>query len=137
MADTASTTGGSLERQLEEMLEIEKFEPPESFREHALLNDPSIYEEADRDWKGWWMKQAKNLSWFKEPTQDVDESNPPFYKWFADGKINASYNCIDRHVEAGKGDKVAYHWHGEEGETRDVTYADLHRDVQRFANALK
>jgi acetyl-CoA synthetase len=139
MADTASTPVGdaTLEQQLEEMLEIEKFDPPKSFREHALLNDPAIYEEADADWKGWWVKQAKQLHWFKEPTKDVNESNPPFYKWFEDGKINASYNCLDRHVEAGKGDKVAYHWHGEEGETRDVTYADLHRDVQRFANALK
>jgi acetyl-CoA synthetase len=137
MADTAATSEGALEQQLEEMLEIEKFDPPEDFREHALLSDPAIYDEADADWKGWWVKQAKNLHWFKEPTQDVDDSNPPFYKWFADGKINASYNCIDRHVEAGKGDKVAYHWHGEEGETRDITYADLHRDVQRFANALK
>ena len=137
MADTASTSEGTLEQQLEEMLEIEKFEPPASFREHALLNDPAVYDEAEADWKGWWVKQAKNLSWFKEPTKDVDDSNPPFYKWFEDGKINASYNCVDRHVEAGKGDKVAYHWRGEEGEERDVTYADLHRDVQRFANALK
>jgi acetyl-CoA synthetase len=137
MADTAATSEGALEQQLEDMLEIEKFDPPEDFRQHALLSDPAIYDEADADWKGWWVKQAKNLHWFKEPTQDVDDSNAPFYKWFADGKINASYNCIDRHVEAGKGDKVAYHWHGEEGETRDITYADLHRDVQRFANALK
>jgi acetyl-CoA synthetase len=137
MADTASTSEGTLEQQLEEMMEIEKFDPPDSFREHALLNDPSIYDEANEDWKGWWLKQAKNLHWFKEPTKDVDESNPPFYKWFEDGKINASYNCVDRHVEAGNGDKVAYHWHGEEGETRDITYADLHRDVQRLANALK
>ena len=67
----------------------------------------------------------------------LDDSNPPFYKWFTDGKINASYNCLDRHVEAGNGDRVAFHWRGEEGEERDVTYADLHRDVQRFANALK
>ncbi len=137
MADTAAAGEGTLEQQLEEMLDIEKFEPPEEFRKHALLNDPSVYEEAGSDWKGWWVKQAKSLSWFKEPTQDVNESNPPFYKWFEDGKINASYNCIDRHVEAGKGDKVAYHWHGEEGESRDITYADLHRDVQRLANALK
>jgi acetyl-CoA synthetase len=138
MADTASQVGdATLEQQLEEMLEIEKFDPPESFREHALLNDPSIYDEADADWKGWWVKQAKELHWFKEPTKDLNDSDPPFYKWFEDGKINASYNCIDRHVEAGKGDKVAFHWHGEEGETRDITYADLHRDVQRFANALK
>jgi acetyl-CoA synthetase len=137
MADTASTSEGNLEQQLEEMLEIEKFDPPEAFREHALLSDPAVYDKADADWKGWWTEQAKTLHWFKEPTTDVDESNPPFYKWYEDGKINASYNCLDRHVEAGKGDKVAYHWHGEEGENRDVTYADLHRDVQRLANALK
>ncbi len=139
MADTAATPVGdaTLEQQLEGMLEIEKFDPPESFREHALLNDPQFYEEAEQDWKGWWVKQAKELHWFKEPTKVLNDSNPPFYTWFEDGKINASYNCLDRHVEAGKGDKVAYHWHGEEGETRAVTYADLHRDVQRFANALK
>ena len=139
MADTASTQAGgeTLEQQLEEMLEIEKFDPPEEFREHALLNDPAVYDEAEQDWKGWWVKQAKELHWFKEPTEDLDDSNPPFYKWFADGKINASYNCLDRHVEAGNGDRVAFHWRGEEGEEREVTYADLHRDVQRFANALK
>ena len=130
-------SGETLEQQLEEMLEIETFDPPEDFREHALLNDPSVYDEAEKDWKGWWIKQAKELHWFKEPTEDVDDSNPPFYKWFADGKINASYNCLDRHVEAGNGDRVAFHWRGEEGEERDVTYADLLRDVQRFANALK
>jgi acetyl-CoA synthetase len=137
MADTASTNEGNLEQQLEEMLQIEKFDPPEAFREHALLSDPAVYDEAEADWKGWWTKQAKTLHWFKEPTTDVDESNPPFYKWFEDGTINASYNCLDRHVEAGKGDKVAYHWRGEEGEERDVTYADLHRDVQKLANAMK
>ena len=61
----------------------------------------------------------------------------PFYKWFADGKLNVSHNCLDRHIEAGNGDRIAYHWRGEEGEERDITYADLHRDVQRCANALK
>ena len=139
MADTATTgtSEQSLESKLEEMLEIEKFEPPEEFVKQALLDDPSVYEEADEDWKGWWMKQAKELHWFKEPSQDVDESNPPFFKWFADGKINASYNCLDRHVEAGNGDRVAFHWRGEEGEEEDLTYADLHRDVQKLANALK
>ncbi len=139
MADTASTaaSGETLEQQLDEMLEIGTFDPPEGFREHALLNDPAIYEEAEADWKGWWVKQAKQLHWFKEPTQDLDDSNPPFYKWFADGKINASYNCLDRHVEAGNGGRVAFHWRGEEGEERDLTYSDLHRDVQKFANALK
>ena len=67
----------------------------------------------------------------------LDDSNPPFYKWFADGRLNVSYNCLDRHVEAGRGDRVAFHWAGEEGEQRAITYADLHRDVQRLANALK
>ena len=67
----------------------------------------------------------------------LDDSNPPFYKWFTGGKLNASYNCLDRHVEAGRGDRVAFHWRGEEGEEREVTYADLHRDVQKLANALK
>jgi acetyl-CoA synthetase len=138
MADSATTTGDkTLEAQLEEMLEIEKFDPPEEFAKNALLNDPSIYDEAEKDWKGWWLKQAKELDWFKEPTETVDESNPPFYKWFTDGKLNASYNCLDRHVEAGNGDRVAFHWRGEEGEERDLTYAGLHAEVQKFANALK
>jgi acetyl-CoA synthetase len=135
VADTA--TDQTLESRLEDMLDIETFEPPEEFAEHALLHDTSVYDEADKDWKGWWMKQAKELHWFNEPTEDVDESKPPFYKWFQDGKINASYNCLDRHVEAGNGDRIAFHWRGEEGEEEDVTYADLHRDVQKFANALK
>jgi acetyl-CoA synthetase len=136
MADTA-TTEKSLEARLAEMLDIEKFEPPEGFRKQANLDDPKVYEQADKDWKGWWMRQAKELHWFKEPTEDVDDSNPPFYKWFKDGKINASYNCLDRHVEAGNGDRVAYHWRGEQGEEQDVTYADLLRDTQKLANALK
>jgi acetyl-CoA synthetase len=127
-----------LEQELEAMLKIEKFEPSDEFREAALWSDPKIYEEAATDPVAWWTQQAKGLlDWEVEPTQSLDDSNPPFYKWFADGKLNASYNCLDRHVEAGNGDRVAYHWRGEEGEEREVTYADLHRDVQRFANALK
>ncbi len=139
MADTATTSAGgeTLATKLESMLDIEKFAPSDEFRQHALLSDPAIYEEAEQDWKGWWAKQAKELHWFKEPTEVLDDSNPPFYKWFTDGKINASYNCLDRHVEAGNGDRVAFHWRGEEGEERDLTYADLHREVQRFANGLK
>ena len=135
MADTA--TEKSLESKLEDMLDIETFDPPEEFAKNALLNDPSIYDEAEKDWKGWWMKQAKELHWFKEPSEDLDDSDPPFYKWFSDGKINASYNCLDRHVEDGNGDRVAFHWRGEEGEEEDLTYADLLRDTQKLANALK
>jgi acetyl-CoA synthetase len=127
-----------LQKRLEVLLEIEKFPPPEEFRKHALIQDESIYEEAAKDPEGFWMGQAQELvDWAEKPTQALDDSEEPFFKWFADGKLNISYNCLDRHVEAGNGDRVAYHWRGEEGEERDVTYAELHRDVQRFANALK
>jgi acetyl-CoA synthetase len=127
-----------LENRLESMLEIEKFPPPDDFRKQALIQDESVYKEAASDFEGFWAKQAAELvDWVEEPTQILDESDAPFYKWFTDGKVNLSYNCVDRHVEAGNGDRVAYHWRGEEGEERDITYAELHRDVQRFANALK
>src|SRR5947208_9271587 len=138
MGDTAIANGeGRRELKLEEMLDIETFEPPADFKKNALLGDPAVYEEAEKDWQGWWLAQAKELHWFNEPTQTLDDSNPPFYEWFTDGKINASYNCLDRHVDAGNGDRIAFHWHGEEGEERDVSYADLHKEVQKFANALK
>jgi acetyl-CoA synthetase len=123
---------------LEKMLEIERFEPPEEFREQALWNDPRVYDEAAADPEAWWKRQATELlDWDTEPGEGLDASSPPFYRWFADGRLNASAQCLDRHVDAGNGDRVAYHWRGEEGEERDLTYADLHRDVQRFANALK
>jgi acetyl-CoA synthetase len=135
MATEERTT--DLESRLEAMLEIERFEPPEEFRERALWSDPKVYAEAAADPEAWWTARAKEvLEWDTEPGQGLDASNPPFYRWFADGRLNASANCVDRHVEAGNGDRVAYHWRGEEGEERDVTYADLHRDVQRCANAL-
>jgi acetyl-CoA synthetase len=138
MADTEQTTQEeSLERKLEQMLEIETFEPPDEFREHALISDESVYDEAERDPVAWWEEQARALDWFEDWNTALDDSNPPFYKWFVGGKLNASHNCLDRHVDAGNGDRVAFHWRGEEGEERDVTYSDLHRDVQRFANALK
>ncbi|HEX4464646.1 MAG TPA: acetate--CoA ligase [Solirubrobacterales bacterium] len=128
----------SLEGQLSELLEVESFEPPEEFRSRALLSDPAIYEQAAADPEAWWLEQSKQLlDWAREPTEGLDESNPPFYKWFADGKLNASANCLDRHVEAGRGNRVAFHWRGEEGEERDITYAELLADTQRFANALK
>ena len=122
---------------LEEMLEIERFEPPAEFRQRARWSDPKIYEEAAADPEAWWTARAKELlDWDVEPSKGLDESNPPFYRWFEDGRLNASAQCLDRHVAAGRGERVAYHWRGEEGEERDVTYAELHRDVQRFANAL-
>ena len=133
-----SETTPDLEHQLEAELEIESFEPPEGFRSEALWSDPAIYERAAADPEAFWHQQATELlDWDTPPTEALDDSNPPFYKWFADGRLNASAQCLDRHVEAGNGDRVAYHWRGEEGEQLDLTYSDLHRDVQRFANALK
>jgi acetyl-CoA synthetase len=127
-----------LGQDLESMLDVERFEPPAEFRERALWSDPEVYEEAAADPEAWWLRQATELlDWDVAPSQGLDDSNPPYYKWFEDGRLNASANCLDRHVEAGIGERVAYHWRGEEGEERDVTYAELHRDVQRFANALK
>lgn len=131
-------TTENLEKRLESMLEIERFPPPEEFRKRALVTDESMYEEAERDLQGFWSRQAEELiDWAESPTQVLDESNAPFYRWFPDGKLNVSHNCLDRHIEAGNGDRIAYHWRGEEGEERDITYAELHRDVQRFANALR
>src|SRR3954462_6852406 len=130
-------TQADLEQELEQLLDRETFEPPDEFRDNALLSDESIYDKANADPQAWWAEQAKALHWFTEPQQILDDSDPPFYKWFTDGKINASYNCLDRHVEVGRGDRVAFHWRGEEGEERDVTYADLLADVKRFANAMK
>jgi acetyl-CoA synthetase len=134
MPDGQSAT---LEQELGGLLDQERFEPPEDFVSEALVTDLSEHEAAREDPQGWWAEQAKALHWFQEWDTVLDESDPPFYKWFVGGKINASYNCLDRHVENGQGDKVAFHWRGEEGEERDVTYADLLRDVKRFANALK
>jgi acetyl-CoA synthetase len=134
MADSQS---GTLEQQLGDLLDQERFDPPEDFVAAALITDTSEHEKAAKDFKGWWAEQAKALHWFQEFDEVLDDSNPPFYKWFTGGKLNASYNCLDRHVENGLGSRVAFHWRGEEGEERDVTYEELLRDVKRFANALK
>jgi acetyl-CoA synthetase len=129
--------GATLEQELGDLLDQEWFEAPQDFAGGALITDSSEHDAAREDPQGWWAEQAKALHWFQEWDTVLDESDPPFYKWFVGGKINASYNCLDRHVENGQGDRVAFHWRGEEGEERDVTYADLLRDVKRFANALK
>jgi acetyl-CoA synthetase len=114
----------------------EQFEPPEDFVEQANFSDPAVYDEADRDFEAWWERWAKELDWF-EPWQTVLEWDAPWAKWFQEGKLNASHNCLDRHVDAGRGDKVAYHWIGEDGDTRDVTYAELLEMTKRFANVMK
>ena len=122
---------------IEGLLDQETFDPPAEFAEKALWNDESVYERAASDPEAFWSEQAEALDWSTKWDTVLDDSNPPFYKWFTGGKLNASHNCVDRHVEAGHGDRVAFHWRGEEGEEREVTYSDLHRDVQRLANALK
>jgi acetyl-CoA synthetase len=133
----APPEGEALDRELAELLEVETFEPSPEFREHALLSDPAVYEEAARDPQAWWAGQAKRLHWFEPWETVLDDSNPPFYKWFVGGRLNVSYNCLDRHVLEGRGERVAYHWRGEEGQERDLTYAELLAEVQRFANALR
>ena len=137
MEATTKPSPDQIERELTELLEQETFESPAGFREQALIADESVYDEAARDPQAWWAKQAEALDWFEPWDQVLDESDAPFFKWFVGGKLNASYNCLDRHVEAGQGDKVAFHWRGEEGEERDVTYAELLRDTKRLANVLK
>src|SRR5262249_42707162 len=127
-----------LGKRLVAMHAVEKYRPPEGVKKQALIQEESIYEDAAKDPEAFWMKQAEELvDWAEKPTEGLDESEEPFFKWFADGRLNVSYNCLDRHVEAGNGDRPAFPWRGEEGEERDITYAELHRDVQRFANALK
>jgi acetyl-CoA synthetase len=137
MEATTKPSADQIERELAELLDQDTFEPPAAFREGALISDESIYEEAARDPEAWWARQADALDWFQRWDQVLDESDAPFFKWFTSGKLNASYNCLDRHVDAGRGDKVAFHWRGEEGEERDVTYSDLLRDTKRLANVLK
>ncbi|MDN5803604.1 MAG: acetate--CoA ligase, partial [Microlunatus sp.] len=96
----------------------------------------ATYEQAADDPDAFWAEQAKRLDWDTEPTETVDWSNPPFAKWFADGTLNAAYNCCDRHVEAGHGDRVAFYFEGEPGDTREITYAQLTAEVKQAANAL-
>ena len=131
-------TQPSVEERLEQLLQTGEFPPPPEFAGHAKVRDQAVYEEAAKDGPAWWADQARErLNWQTPFSSALDDSDAPFYTWFADGRLNASYNCLDRHVEAGHGDRVAFHWRGEEGEERDVTYAELLADVQRLANGLK
>ena len=109
------SSGEELDAELAELLEVETFDPPAEFREQALLKDPAVYEQAARDPQAWWAAQAEQLHWFQKWDTVLDDSDPPFYKWFTGGKLNVSYNCLDRHVEAGMGERVAFHWRGEDG----------------------
>ncbi|HON73636.1 MAG TPA: acetate--CoA ligase [Dermatophilaceae bacterium] len=122
---------------LENLLHEDRSFPPDPAFSAAANGQAELYAAADADHEGFWADQARRyVSWATPFSQVLDWSNAPFATWFADGTLNASYNCLDRHVAAGRGDKVAIHFVGEPGDTRTVTYADLHREVQKAANAL-
>jgi len=128
---------GDIQQNIEALLSEKRvFEPSRAFVEHALVSDRSVYEGAAADPEGFWAEQAERISWFSR-WDTVMEWNPPWVKWFVGGTLNASYNCLDRHVEAGGGDKVAYHWEGEPGDARTITYKELFEETCRCANALK
>ncbi len=112
------------------------FDPPADLAADANVK-ADAYDDAESDRLAFWAKQAERISWAEPFTEVLDWSNPPFAKWFVGGKLNAAYNCVDRHVEAGRGDKVAFHWVGEpENDTRSITYAELQDEVNQAANAL-
>jgi acetyl-CoA synthetase len=116
--------------------ESRRFPPEPEFSARAIAK-PGIYDEAKADRVGFWADQARALlHWHKPFTETLDWSNAPFAKWFADGELNVAYNCLDRHVLAGNGDRVAIHWEGEPGDSRSITYAELTAEVKRAANVL-
>jgi acetyl-CoA synthetase len=130
MADQPAATIEAL------MQEQRSFPPPEDFAGQANVRSPEIYATATTDPEGYWAEQARRLDWFT-PWDTVLEWNLPYAKWFVGGTLNVSYNCLDRHVRAGRGDRIAYYWEGEPGDTRVVTYQALLDDVCRCANALR
>ena len=111
------------------------FEPPADLAANANLT-AEAYDRAAKDRLGFWAEQAERISWAEPFTEVLDWSNPPFAKWFVGGRLNAAYNCVDRHVEEGRGDQVAIHFVGEPGDTRDLTYAQLKDEVSQAANAI-
>jgi acetyl-CoA synthetase len=124
----------ALEQRLEGLMQVERFDPPEQFSDSAAVRERERVDDA----VAVWAQRAKQLlDWESGWDTVLDESRAPFYTWFAGGRLNASHNCLDRHVEAGRGERIAYHWRGEDGEQRDISYAELLADVQRFANGLK
>ncbi len=113
------------------------FPPPEVFKQNAIINDEKIYDKAADDRFAFWAEQAGNLEWFEKWNRVFDDSDAPSYKWFTDGKINVSFNCLDRHVNGGQGDKKAIIFEGEKGNEVSYTYKELLKEVCKFANALK
>nr|MBA2595959.1 AMP-binding protein [Chloroflexia bacterium] len=112
------------------------FPPPPEFAARANVNDPAIYEQAAADPEGYWAGEAARLDWYR-PWDTVLDWQPPFATWFDGGQLNVSVNCLDRHLGAGGGEKIAYYWEGEPGDRKVITYRDLHDEVNRAANALK
>ncbi|MBJ7306451.1 MAG: acetate--CoA ligase [Acidimicrobiia bacterium] len=113
------------------------FPPSPEFKANALTSDDSLYREADADYEAFWARQARELLTWNSDFTTTLEWELPFAKWFVGGTLNVSENCLDRHVANGLGDRVAYHWEGEPGDTRTITYADLLEEVKKFANVLK
>jgi acetyl-CoA synthetase len=125
------------ETTLEALLrEDRRFAPPGPFAERANAGDPGLYERAAADPQQFWAEWARKLEWF-EPWEQVLEWQPPHAKWFTGGRLNAAYNCLDRHLGGWRRNKAALVWEGEPGDTRTYTYWDLHREVSKFANVLK
>jgi acetyl-CoA synthetase len=136
MPDPASNSASPT--RVEELRSVTEFPPPAGFATHAQVHDPAVYDQAASDPPAWWAEQARQrLDWATPFSAGLDAGDAPRYTWFADGQLNASYNCLDRHVRAGHGDRIAFHWHGEQGEQRSLSYAELLADTQRLANALK
>jgi acetyl-CoA synthetase len=119
------------------MAENRTFPPPDWFKDEALVVGTFLYDDAARDDEGFWARQAADLVQWSQPWETILDWQLPFAKWFVGGKLNVSENCLDRHVAAGRGARVAFHWEGEPGDTRTITYAELLTEVQRFANVLK
>src|SRR5918993_5001292 len=118
-------------------VEDRTFPPPAGFKADALVTGAEIYDDAEADWPRFWAGQAADLVTWYDEWHTILDWDQPFARWFVGGTLNVAANCLDRHVEAGRGDRVAYHWEGEPGDTRTITYADLLAEVQRFANVLR
>jgi acetyl-CoA synthetase len=129
----------STQAAIEALLDEQRtFPPPQEFTAGAIIQDDDVYKRADEDPEGFWRGLAGEfIGWLKEPTKGL-EWDPPHCTWFADGELNVAWNCLDRHVEAGRGDRVGYHWVGEPaGESADLTYTEMLREVSRLANGLR
>ncbi len=118
-------------------VENRTFPPLTDFADSALINDDSLYEEANANFEAFWARQSRELLTWEKDFSTILEWDLPYAKWFSDGELNISYNCLDRHVENGKGDKIAFHWEGEPGDTKAITYSELLSEVSKFANVLK